>query len=66
MTSKTTQDFDCVEMKHRIQRRILDEIEQIGEQAYRQRAEARVMNDPTLSQLVQRARGSTHDNHAHE
>ena len=45
---KTSKAFDCVEMKHRIQRQIADEVRDMPEEEVRRVELERIAEDPVL------------------
>ena len=47
-----TKDFDCVEMKRRVQEELLREVELLGEEEAQKRQWQRVLNDPILGPFV--------------
>ena len=54
------EDFDCVEMKRKIQQDLLREEQELGREEARRRRKQRVRNDPILgpflSKLAERSR----------
>ncbi len=48
--------FDCVKMKNGIQQKLLEEMEGLSPEEWRERADARVLADPILGPFWKRAR----------
>jgi hypothetical protein len=53
---KPGKNFDCVQMKARIQEQLLREIAELGEEEAGQRRKARLLRDPILSGLLRTKR----------
>jgi len=51
----TAKDFDCVEMKHAIQQRLLQEFRQLSPEEQRRRTEELIQRDPVLARVWQHA-----------
>jgi hypothetical protein len=49
-------DFDCVEMKNRIQEQIIKEMEGLSLEERRARRQAAILSDPVLEQVWKTAR----------
>jgi hypothetical protein len=49
-------DFDCVEMKHAIQQRILEEFGGLSPEEQRRRTQELIQRDPLLARIWQHAR----------
>ena len=49
-------DFDCVEMKQKIQRRIIDETQGLSWDEYCRKTEALILANPILGPILERAR----------
>jgi hypothetical protein len=52
----SAKEFDCVQMKHEIQQRILAEFCGLSPQERRQRTEQMIQQDPLLARLWRQAR----------
>ena len=53
---KPGKNFDCVQMKARIQEQLLREIAELGEEEASQRRRARLLHDPILRGLLRTKR----------
>jgi hypothetical protein len=53
---KQGKNFDCVQMKARIQEQLLREIAELGEEEAGKRRKARLLRDPILSGLLRTKR----------
>ncbi len=49
-------DFDCVEMKHKIQEKIMKETKDLSAEERRQRATDSILSDPVLGPFWRNAR----------
>jgi hypothetical protein len=58
---KTTNEFDCVQMKTEIQDRLLREIAEVGEEEAGKRREERLLSDPILGRFVRSKRATQKD-----
>ena len=52
----TAKDFDCVEMKHAIQQRLLEEFRGLSPDEQQRRTEELIRQDPVLARVWHRAR----------
>jgi hypothetical protein len=52
----TAEQFDCVQLKHDIQQRLLDELRGLSAEERARRTEAIIQQDPLLARIWQRAR----------
>jgi hypothetical protein len=52
---KKAKDFDCVEMKWRIQRRLREQYAGVPEEEARKRQREAIMSDPVLSRFMAKA-----------
>jgi hypothetical protein len=57
---KPIKDFDCVQMKWDIQRKLLEEERQFRPEEARRRRNERVRNDPILGPFLQRLEAQEH------
>lgn len=55
-----SKDFDCVQMKWDIQRRLLEEETRLGRAEARRRRDDRLRNDPILGPFLQRLEAREH------